>query len=246
MSARTRCIARSTAPCLAPAASGRARAGRAVGGWRLALAALALALSACASGPPTPAWQMSARSGLDAAAVAWLEGRTATEAVEFTRARAAVARTGQLDLIARAELHRCALRVATLVFEPCAGFEALAADATPEDAAYARYLANRLRPGDAERLPAAHRAALAAADPAAALQGVEDPITRLVAAGAALQRAQASPALVRLAVDTASAQGWPRPLLAWLLVQQKAAGDTATAQRLQRRIDAVAPPAATR
>ncbi|MGX5650243.1 hypothetical protein ACWKW4_08310 [Hydrogenophaga borbori] len=205
---------------------------------------LALALAACSSGPPTPAWQMSARSGLDAAALAWLEGRTATEAVEFTRARAAIARTGRLDLLARAELHRCALRTATLVFEPCAGFEALAADATPEDAAYARYLANRLRPGDAERLPAAHRAALAAADPASALAGVRGPVPQLVAAGAALQRAQANPALVQLAVDTASAQGWARPLLAWLLVQQRAAqaaGDTASAERLQRRIDAVAP-----
>lgn len=210
----------------------------------LAPIVLALALAACSSGPPTPAWQMSARSSLDAAAIAWLEGRDAVEAAEFARARAAVARTGQLELIARTELHRCALRVATLAFEPCAGFAALAADATPEDAAYARYLANRLQAGDAERLPAAHRAALASADPAAVLRGVEDPVTRLVAAGAALQRAQASPALVQLAVDTASAQGWPRPLLAWLLVQQRsaqAAGDTATAERLQRRLDAVAP-----
>ncbi len=215
----------------------------------LASVLLSLALAACSSGPPTPAWQMSARSSLDAAAVAWLEGRDAVEAAEFTRARAAVARTGQLDLIARTELHRCALRVATLVFAPCAGFDALATDATPEDAAYARYLANRLQPGDAERLPPAHRAALTATDPAAALRGVEDPVTRLVAAGAALQRAQASPALVQLAVDTASVQGWPRPLLAWLLVQQRtaqAAGDTATAERLQRRIDAVAPRATVR
>ncbi|CDN90607.1 hypothetical protein BN948_05052 [Hydrogenophaga intermedia] len=157
---------------------------------RLAVCLFVLALSACSSGPPTPAWQMSARSSLDASAIAWLEGRDAVHSAEFTRARAAVARTGQLDLIARAELHRCALRVATLVFEPCAGFDALATDATPEDAAYARYLANRLQPGDAERLPPAHRAALAATDPAAALRGVDDPVTRLVAAGAALQRAQ--------------------------------------------------------
>ena len=88
--------------------------------------ALALVLAACSSGPPTPAWQMSARSSLDAAAIAWLEGRDAAEKAEFARARAAVARTGRLELIARTELHRCALRVATLVFEPCAGFEPLA------------------------------------------------------------------------------------------------------------------------
>ena len=203
-----------------------------------------LVLAACSSGPPTPAWQMGARSGLDAAAVAWLEGRDNIEAIEFGRARAAIARTGRPDLLARAELHRCAVRVATLVIEPCTGFEALAIDASAEDAAYARYLANRLQPGDAERLPAPHRAALAGADPAAALRGVDDPLSLLVAAGAALQRGAASPALVQLAVDTASAQGWPRPLLAWLTLQERtarAAGDTAAAERIQRRLDAVAP-----
>lgn len=211
---------------------------------------IAVLLTACASGPPPPDWQLSARSALDNAATAWLEGRDGVERAEFARARAAIARTGRTDLLARAELHRCALRVATLQFEPCTGFDALAADATPEDVAYARYLAHALREGDAALLPAAHRAAYAAAntaantaaDPAPAMRGVDDPIARLVMAGAALRRAQASPAVVQLAVDTASAQGWPRPLLAWLRVQQetaRAAGDTAQADRLQRRIDAV-------
>jgi hypothetical protein len=209
---------------------------------RLAILISATVLAACSSNPPPPDWQMSAKSSLDNAATAWFEGRDGVERVEFARARAAVARTGRPDLVARAEAYRCALRVATLVFEPCAGLDAVVADAAPEDAAYARYLANALQPGDAERLPPAHRAALGAADPAGALQGVADPVTRLVAAGAALRRGQASPGVVQLAVDTASAQGWPRPLLAWLLVQQRsaqAAGDTAQAARIQRRIDAV-------
>ena len=55
------------------------------------LAAMVLGLAACAGGPPTPDWQMSARSGLDAAARAWLEGRDWVEAIEFRRARAAIA-----------------------------------------------------------------------------------------------------------------------------------------------------------
>ncbi|MBX3611307.1 MAG: hypothetical protein KF871_15550 [Hydrogenophaga sp.] len=206
--------------------------------------ALGLSLAACSSTPPPPDWQLSARSSLDNAAVAWLEGRDAVERAEFARARAAIARTARPDLLARAELHRCALRAATLQFEACSGFEALSPDAAPEDAAYARYLRNQTLPTDAALLPPAHRAALGAADPAAALRGIDDPITRLVAAGVAFGRAQASPGVVQLAVDTASAQGWPRPLLAWLGVQQqaaRAAGDAAAVQRLQRRIDTVAP-----
>jgi hypothetical protein len=202
-------------------------------------------LAACSSTPPPPDWQMSAKSSLDNATIAWFEGRDAVERAEFARARAAVARTGRPELVARTEAYRCALRVATLHPEPCTGFDTVSADALPEDAAYARYLSNRLQPGDAERLPPAHRAALGVADPAGALQGVADPVTRLVAAGTALRRGQASPGVVQVAVDTASAQGWPRPLLAWLGVQQqaaRAAGDTAQVERLQRRIDTVAPP----
>jgi hypothetical protein len=48
-----------------------------------------------------------------------------------------------------------------------------------------------------------------------------------------------------VAVDTASAQGWRRPLLAWLQVKQaraQAGGAVEEAARLQRRIDLVAPP----
>jgi hypothetical protein len=191
-------------------------------------------LAACSSTPPPPDWQMSAKSSLDNATIAWFEGRDAVERAEFARARAAVARTGRPELVARTEAYRCALRVATLHSEPCTGFDTVSADALPEDAAYARYLSNRLKPGDAERLPPAHRAALGAADPAGALQGVADPVTRLVAAGAALRRGQASPGVVQLAVDTASAQGWPRPLLAWLGVQQQAALSSAAALQFTR------------
>ena len=77
------------------------------------------------------------------------------------RARAEVARTGQVALVARLELLRCATRVASLVVEPCAGFDALAQDAAPADQAYARYLS-----GTASK-PACTRLSTPAAKPGA-------------------------------------------------------------------------------
>jgi hypothetical protein len=56
-----------------------------------------------------------------------------------------------------------------------------------------------------------------------------------------LQRELLTPADIALAADTASNQGWRRPLLAWLGVQLKRAqiaGD-ASAAVLQQRIDLV-------
>jgi hypothetical protein len=49
---------------------------------------------------------------------------------------------------------------------------------------------------------------------------------------------------VALATETASGQGWRRPLLMWLgvaLKRAQAAGDIAEAERLQRRITLVLP-----
>jgi hypothetical protein len=48
-----------------------------------------------------------------------------------------------------------------------------------------------------------------------------------------------TPADIANAADTASNQGWRRPLLAWLGVQEQraqAAGDAAAVQQIRRRI----------
>ena len=226
--------------------------------WR-ATVGLAVALSACSSTPPPPDWQMNAKDSLDRAVVAYLQGNTRVEAVEFARARADLARTGRADLLARAELTRCAARVASLVFEPCAGFAALAQDASAAERAYADYLAGKIDAKDAALLPEQHRAAAtatatatapaAAVAVAVAVAGIADPLARLIAAGVLMQTARAEPAVMALAVDTASAQGWSRPLLAWLNVQAlraEGAGDANEAARLRRRIGLVLGTAADR
>jgi len=193
------------------------------------------ALSACASGPKVPDWSINAVGHAERFTEAWLKGDARVAAREFELARAETARTGRPELVARIELTRCAAQVASLVFEPCAGFEPLRSDAGAAERAYARYLAGEpLDAADAALLPAQHRAT--------ALP-VDDPFARLIAAGVQLRRAQASPAVVQQAVDTASAQGWRRPLLAWLGVQARLAderGDAAEAARLRRRMDLAA------
>ena len=74
---------------------------------------------------------------------------------------------------------------------------------------------------------------------------IADPLARLVAAGAPLQAGRLTPADIAAATETASAQGWRRPLLAWLGVQaQRAqeAGDRDAAARIQRRIELASKP----
>lgn len=209
-----------------------------------AIACSLLVLAACSSKPPAPNWPAEARGSSERATEAWLSGNSRVEVAEFNRARAEVARTGQVALVARLELVRCATRVASLVVEPCAGFEALAQDAAPAEQAYARYLAGAAQAADTALLPEVHRSLVDNSSPDAALASIHDPFSRLVAAGVLFRRGRATPGVAAQAVETASAWGWRRPLLAWLQVQQqgaRAAGDAEAVTRLQRRIDLVAP-----
>ena len=205
------------------------------------LTALAL-LAGCGNNPPLPDWQMNAHSSLDRAQAAYMEGNAKVEVAEFSRARASLASTGQPGLVIRAELLRCAGHVAALAFHDCPGFEQLRPDASAADRAYAAYLSGRASAQDAALLPPQHQPVTAAgndAAAAAAVQAIADPLSKLVASGVLLRAGRASPAVLAGAVEAASAQGWRRPLLAWLGVQaQRAeqAGDAQEAARLRRRI----------
>jgi hypothetical protein len=205
-----------------------------------------LLLQGCASQPAVPDWQLSAKSASDRFVSAYLTGNSRVEALEFEKSRQALSSTGRPEALARLELLRCATRVASLVLEPCAGFDLLRADASAADLAYADYLAGRATAQNVALLPAAQQR-LASAAPTAqgsVMQAMDEPLSRLVGAGVLMRTGQASPAALAQAVETASAQGWRRPLLAWLGVQvlrAEQAGDMDEAKRLRRRMDVAAP-----
>lgn len=211
-----------------------------------ACALAACMFAGCSSSPPVPDWRMNAHGALERGVAAYLSGDSRVADLEFGKARAETARTGRADVVARAELVRCAAQLASLVLEPCTAFEPLRADAPAAEQAYADYLRG---PVDAARVPLLppQQQALAAAGATAgsdlaALQATADPVSRLVGAAVSLRSGRADAAVARLAIDTASDQGWRRPLLAWLGVarqQAEKAGDAAQAALLARRIQLV-------
>jgi len=177
---------------------------------------LALAAGCSGGGPVPPDWQANSHSALNAFQAYYLKGDTRAAALEFDRATAELRSTGRGDLLARAELVRCATRAASLEFDNCPGFEKLRADAGAEELAYADFLS-----GKNEKA------------------GTDDPLSRLVSHGVKFNSGKATPENISAAIDIASAQGWRRPLLAWLGVQEKraeAAGDSAALERIRRRI----------
>jgi hypothetical protein len=209
---------------------------------RASVCSACVLVAACA-GPPLD-WKLNSKAAIDRSVAAYLAGDSALAAREFEVGRAEVARTGQIDLLARVELVRCAAHVASLEFEACEGFEKLRPQAAEPERAYADFLTARLQPQEVSLLPPSQRGA-AGANPdgaAAALQAIEDPFSRLVAAAVLFESGRANPAAISLAVDAASAQGWRRPLLAWLNVQAlraEKAGALDEAERLRKRIGLV-------
>jgi hypothetical protein len=181
------------------------------------LPAALLLLAACSS--PQPAdWQLNSAQSMGQYQRYFLAGDARADA-EFAVARRELASTGREDLVARAELLRCALRTASLEFDDCPGFLALKPGAGAEAAAYAEFLAGR-----------------------SSASGGREPLSRLVAAGVQLRKGAITPDEIAQAVDLASAEGWRRPLLAWLGVQEKRArdaGDGEAAARIRRRIDLI-------
>ena len=195
----------------------------------------ALLLAGCASKPAPPSWRPDAKDALDAFTDDYLRGNTGAANASFARARRETTSTGRADLVAQVELVRCGVLAASLEFDGCPGFAVLAADATAQQRAYAAYLAGNWEGLDVAALPEQHRPVMGAGS----IAGLADPLAQLVAAGAAFRAGRMSPADIGVATETASSQGWRRPLLMWLGVARKraeAAGDAAAVEQIKRRI----------
>jgi hypothetical protein len=219
----------------------------------LLIVSVVLFLTGCANKPAPASWESNAQSSLQSAVTAYLAGNTKSFEQDFSRTLREISATGRADLLAKAELTRCAAELASLVLSTCAGYLPLAADAGAEQQAYAAYLANRWDDLPVNLLPNHHARAVSRATSADVVLTIEDPLSRLVAAGALLQHAalsaSAADALASVAVQTASDQGWRRPLLAWLGFQLKIAetnNNVILANALQRRIDLILQSATTR
>lgn len=209
----------------------------------LACGVMALLLAGCGSKPRQPDWLVNADGAQDRFERAYLSGDDRVADVEFTRFRKEVSSTAQPGLLARAELTRCAVHVASLDLAPCAGFERLRADAPDAERAYADFLAGRATPEQAKLLPEEYRGIAGGEGGSAALKKIKTPLSRVIAAAVLLRMEKADPDVLQVATDTASEQGWRRSVMAWLGAQAmraEKAGATEEAARLRRRMQVAA------
>ncbi len=206
---------------------------------------IALLLSACGGNPPAPDWKKDSISLIGKYTKAELKGENKLAERYFEQALDAAGSAGKLEETARLHLIRCATRRASLSFELCAGYAELAKlSPNAYDETYHRFITGQWEKVDSSRLPAQYRDFFSNQDAArhAALAKITDPLSRLIAISVATQHKQADDATLTLAADTASEQGWRKPLLVYLkLLENRASltGDNTRTQALRTRIKLV-------
>lgn len=202
-------------------------------------------LTACSSGETVPDWKIDTQSAMQRYTQYYLEGRSKLADASFARARAATAATGDIAAVGHLELVKCGVQVAALNPAPCSAYSALAANDTPvTDAAYYRFLVGEWRVLDRNALPSQYtplvdKSSASIDEVNQTIQGIHDPVSRLVATGVMVKRKQFNLRTLQIASETAAAQGWRRPLLAYLLLQKINITDPSQQQQIQTRIEIV-------
>lgn len=184
-------------------------------------------LTACGSGgPPVPDWKSDSADLIERYKKHALEGENTLAERYFRQAINATGGAGRVSETARLWLVRCATRRASLIDDDCHEYAELAkVQTTAEDRAYYQFVTLNWDGLDTGKLPP-HYAALVKTEPArmaAYIATIEDPLSRLLAASLVTLRKQGGDAIVSLAAETASAQGWRQPLLVYLKLLQKRA-----------------------
>jgi hypothetical protein len=206
-----------------------------------------LALAGC--GPKPMPWIEAGYQRMENFKMDFLTGRPPIITdMHFKKAVEEIKKSGDLDLLGKLWLTRMALQIAVLDEPEEGDYSRLeAAQSVPANRSFYLFLK-----GDAAAtgalLPEHYRKFFAAlnagnaTETGIAVAKIDDPLSRLIAAGLAVRRHAENEALLRMAVDTASRNGWKRGLLAWLkrlAVFYEASGEAAKAAAIRQRIDLI-------
>jgi hypothetical protein len=206
-----------------------------------------LLLAGCGA-KPAPVWIAAGHKQLETFKQDFLTGREpAITEIHFRKAVEEIKKGGDADLLGKAWLTRMALQVAVRE-EPEEGeyLKTEAVEAVPANRNFYRFLKGDAATVDVSLLPESYRPFLMAfrsgdaAKAAVAIVAIEDPLSRLIAAGLAVRHGLEMEVILRTAVEIASQNGWKRALLAWLerlKSSYEAAGDAAKASAIRSRID---------
>lgn len=214
---------------------------------RSGLALIGLLAAGCAV-QTAPRWQLTADNELQLLSTALLEGQDRQAAWHLSEALRAATSTARPEAVGRVWLYACAIDMAKLDSSLCSHYAALPQSDQPEShRSYYAFLQGKWNAVAGDTLPAAYHSVVTAKDSASresAVAVIADPQSRLIAAAACVQAGLCGQAVIDVAVDTASSQGWRGALYPWLLRQRdglRQSGDAGGAAKVQARINLLRP-----
>lgn len=205
-----------------------------------------LLICACGGAGQIPVWKEKGYSQLDEYKNSFLTGSEESTEPHFLKATREIAAGNDLGLLTVAYLTKYALHTASLEPFDASEFAKLyRLEPHPADMAYCHFLKGNFSAVDPKELPARYAGVLKAAsrrDAATAgreIAAIDDPLSRLIACGVWTRYLFADEAILQIGIDTASANGWRRPLWAYLERLQSyylENGDSAKANRVSERL----------
>lgn len=203
----------------------------------------------CGSSIQVPVWKDKASRHLDDYKAHFLAGKEDSTEPHFTKARNEIAAGNDLTLLATVYLTKYALHTASLESFDAAEFARLQhLEPNAGNMTYCHFLKGNFRAVDAPLLPSRYLGVLKAAlakDLTLAvreIQAIDDPLSRLIACGIWVRYLPYDETILQTAISTSSAQGWRRPLWAYLeklQVYYRELGHLDKAQDVQLRLNII-------
>ncbi len=196
-----------------------------------------------------PEWRSASFNQLESYKKAFLAGNRDIAELHFQKAEEEIKKSGDLNILARAHLTRCALHAA--VGEAIAEDEFLKLDMLspmPDNRHYFLFLRGDFHLVAPDRIPGQYRDSMRAIirgdvkEIQQALLRIENDLSRLIATGLVVRYGRYNEAILQSAIDTASKNGWKGALLVYLVALEqhhKRQNEKEKAARVQKRIEAI-------
>jgi len=185
--------------------------------------ALSLLLLGCGSSKPVPDWTNASFNDLDNYKKNYLSGKSGIAEEYFNRAVDEIKGSGNLDILAKAYLTKYAVHVAVL--EPFCGNEYLMIEEVEpvgENRNFYDFLGGTFERVDERLLPKQYADFFRTFrdrnddDFVKGISDMDNPLSRLIAVGLLVKKNTYDEKILKLAIDTASQNGWKKALLAYM------------------------------
>ena len=190
---------------------------------KLLFLTLAFVICACGSAVPVPEWKDNASRQLDIYKNSFLSGREESTEPHFVKAGREIAAGNDLNLLAIAYLTKYALHTASLESFDDSEFQRLSRlEPNTVNRAYCDFLKGNFSAVDMKALPSSYTGVWKAATArdltmaAREIVAIDNPLSRLIACGVWIKYLPSDEAILQIGISTASANGWRRPLWAYL------------------------------